>query len=335
MKARGRADSCLHASPNLRPRGCSVRSRRDRDTLVHACPSTVGTTSRTAAKLSGVLAIERVPRRTKTTRTAPQRSAQLIAERFRTVERGSSRLPRLLALSIAPTTSGTAAKSDLRVPPPLRRTRPDPGARRSPGKDRTRSGEELVQNGSWPLGHAGRRVDGSRSPRPYASGTNTAWSLPRTAHRTPSAAFHSEPSSNSGSPRLRLKDRCRPDWRGRRHWCLSLDVRRLLPSTPRRPAGADPRALRYPSDTRRLSASAPATGSCLPERLVSGKTGVVLVPQSDDDYCGFLPFAVSSAARGYRALTLSFGTRLLGSEESEPAPRPRRFGRTAELRRKE
>ena len=52
--------------------------------------------------------------------------------------------------------------------------------------------------------------------------------------------------------------------------------------------------------------------------LGSGKTGVVLVPQIDDDYCGFLPFARVLAARGYRALTLSL--RNHGSSGSEEIP---------------
>ena len=70
--------------------------------------------------------------------------------------------------------------------------------------------------------------------------------------------------------------------------------------------------------------------------LGKGKVGVVLVPQSNHDYCGFVPFARLLAARGYLALSVSL--RNHGSSGREEVPNqhhPRDVAAAAkELRRR-
>lgn len=70
--------------------------------------------------------------------------------------------------------------------------------------------------------------------------------------------------------------------------------------------------------------------------LGSGRVGVVLGHQTNQDYCGVLPFARILAARGYRALVFSF--RNYGSSGRETIPNKhhdRDFaGAVAELRRR-
>lgn len=67
-----------------------------------------------------------------------------------------------------------------------------------------------------------------------------------------------------------------------------------------------------------------------------GAVGIVLVHQSDQDYCGFVPFARTLAARGYRAFAISL--RGHGSSQGDRVPNYHHardvLGAAAELRRR-
>ncbi len=70
--------------------------------------------------------------------------------------------------------------------------------------------------------------------------------------------------------------------------------------------------------------------------LGRGPIGIVLVHQSDQDYCGFVPFARTLAVRGYRAFAISL--RGHGSSQADKVPNYHYagdvVGAAAELRRR-
>ena len=81
------------------------------------------------------------------------------------------------------------------------------------------------------------------------------------------------------------------------------------PAVPERCLRGNEKAIRFrTSDGIRLAGGL----------LGKGKTGVVLVPQSNHDYCGFVPFARLLGARGYLALSVSL--RNHGSSGREEVP---------------